>query len=160
LTENPLVRRLLPYARAALIVSAYTVSVLWVWGIYSARGPFLPWAIESLLPHGKLVFRSVVTLHDALANVLLALPYAFLFVRFVHESRWTALKVMVALKFLYEYRVLFQDAVQMEFSRLSLTLSSWFGFTGVIYSLFALPFGVWLVERVWLSMSKAREENR
>jgi glycopeptide antibiotics resistance protein len=116
-----------PYIFSLIIGAFYAVVVSLFWGVYAVVNPLNDWLIEIFANQGRdTAYYFAIYSHDVIANILLALPFAFLISIIPPRRSWKLLGValLTSLILLY-WRIIF------DFGSLFLLSKHWAFWTGL-----------------------------
>lgn len=118
---------------AAAIGIAYYWLVVLVWGYVGAYNPVNKILVDALARHGhRISYRLLISLHDVLVNILIALPFAAVF-RFLPALRnWTYVVLATAASVIAIYGSINTEA-------LPLLLGQWQFWYGLALAMFSMP---------------------
>lgn len=121
------------YAVSIVVGLAYVWLAGAFWGWYVMNHPVIEFLLEVFARQGHdFLYRISIFIHDALINVLLALPAALAFVSIRSLNDWKCVAVAVGIAFVSSYW-------SVDPSSLPLLVQSWSFWAGVAMSVFSLP---------------------
>lgn len=130
-----------PWAQLAGLAVIYYAVTGTIWAFLPRYNPITQWLLETYAGTDDNLYYVLVNTHDAIVNVLLALPIAYLITRIRPDRRWLFVAAIVLAMFLWDYRlVLFERRDFFDF-----ILSSNQAFVGFILYVLYLPFAMFFV---------------
>jgi hypothetical protein len=146
-----------PHRIAALLVGALIGAFYWwvlihAWGMHLADNPLNKWLLEMDFHRQHLtLYKAILYSHDVMINVLLAVPFASMFVLSDRLNNWPCLCVAVLVANVATYH-------GTDWTGSSLIVAHWGFWIGLGMSLLALPAAFLMVRAIpnrWL-----HEHNR
>lgn len=105
-----------PWGLAVCVAIAYYFVIAMFWGLFAAYNPIFNWLLDTYAVADPALFRLAVWIHDVTVNVLLALPFAFLFAKISPDRRWAYVALAVLLIFIWQYRLVLFEIGLLEFA--------------------------------------------
>jgi hypothetical protein len=124
----------LRFSAAVVLGAAYLWSAVTFWGFYAVANPITPYLLDALARNGHgLAYSLSVSVHDIVVNIVIALPFAAVFM-FFHSLRHWVYVVIAAVT-----AVACSFAFFTSWEGLPLILSSWGFWLGVGMTALSLP---------------------
>ena len=118
---------------AAAIGVAYSWAAIYFWGVLALKNPINEMLLDAFARQGEIVaYRVIISVHDVVVSVLLALPFAAVFCLFRVLRDWRHLAVAASAALIAIYG-------PMEWSSLPLLVRSWWFWLGVSTATLSLP---------------------
>ncbi len=141
-----------PWAQLAGLALIYRAIATTIWAYLPQHNPITQWLLDTYAGPSNALYYVLVFFHDAIINVLLALPVAYLITKIRPGRRWLYIAAFVLAMFIWDYRVvLFERRDFFDF-----IFGSGRTFTGFILYVSYLPAAMLCVSV--FSSSKNREK--
>ncbi len=98
-------RAIQPWAFLIGIVLSYRLCLIVVWAYLPSHNPITKWFLETYAGSNEAMYYLLISIHDTVVNILLALPFAFLISKIRPDRRWLYVTASVLVIFLWEYRL-------------------------------------------------------
>ena len=94
-----------PWAQLAGLALIYRAIATTIWTYLPRHNPITQWLLDTYAGPSSELYYALVFVHDAIVNVLLALPVAYLITRIKPDRRWLYIAAFVLAMFVWDYRV-------------------------------------------------------
>jgi hypothetical protein len=140
-----------------LIAAALGVAYYWVaanvWGILAAGNPINEALLDALVRRGHTVaYRVIISMHDLIVNVLLALPFAAAFCLFRALRSWTHVALAATAALIAGYG-------PTEWDSLPLLVRYWGFWLGFLMAGLSLPLAFAMLSRLRLGATQISAAN-